>query len=779
MSRALRGALRRRALLLALLALTLVVVAGTVGVTGFAQAAGTSPTLVVPLLVLGLVAVPSVGRELAVARRDEVALARLRGADVPQVVGRLAGEPLAALLLGTAAGVPLGLLLARASAAAWLDRAAAFVPTPGTVVACLAVVVVGLVGVLVGTAGVVCEPLADQVGTARRTRAAGAGTLFARVLVVVAAVVAAYRSRVVGDGAVDADLVTLAAPALVGLAVGEAAVLGLRLAARAAVPLTARRGTAAFLAVRRLGRAADSAAAVRLLVAAAVVAGLALTGAGAVDGWAEETARLRAGAPLVVEYDGSAAAALRTTRDLDPAGDWLAAAAVVDGGEGAERRAFVDARRLARVSGEHLDPTGAARVAGLARRLPAGRRAVLVEGDRLEVDAVSRGAEPGSLLLSVDYVADADYTETAVLRLDVAPDGTVRGGAAALPGCARGCVATRLLLGPAPGRPAPRVSVRALRVGGTDLLAAGWDPLDPQAALAPDGERRVVTWAGGIGTTGLLGDDVALVPAAAGSVLPVLAAPGASPGATSDPSVGRAPGRAEGEVGTVSGPGGDRRPARVVATLPALPLVEGEGVLADLASAVAASPPGVADSRVLVLARADTPAPVLRALAAEGGGSVRTLDDVAAQVRDATGAAQARAYAVVAVLAAVVAVVAVAAPARGRRAARRQEVAALRLLGVPRPTLRAAGRLDVLGQAVAVAVAGAVGCLAAVALLLPHLPLVRVPRTAVAFDPAADPGALALALLGAVAVCVLVGAGARRVGERHTAPAVLREEVQG
>lgn len=761
MSRALRGALQRVALLLALLVLAVVVVAGTVGVVGFTDAAGTSPTLVVPLLVLGLVAVPALGRELAAARRDEIGLARLRGADVPQVVGQLATEPLVALLLGTAAGVPLGLLLARTASGAWLDGAEPGAPGPVTVLACLAVVVVGLAGVLVGTAGVVREPLAAQVSPARRQRAAGAGTLLARALVVAAAVVAAYRTRVVGD---DPDLVTLAAPALLGLAVGEAAVLGLRLAARAAVPLTGRRGTAVFVAVRRLARSADSAAAVRLLVAVAVVAGLALGGARAVDAWADETARLRAGAPLALEYDGSAAAALRTTRDVDPAGDWLAAAAVATRGEGADRRAFVDATRWARVAGEHLAGTGAADLAALAPRLRSTRGAVVVAGDRIEVDALARGAQPGSLLVVVDYVADGDYTESATVRVDVGPGGRVRSPEAPLAGCDRGCVATRLSVGPRDGSSAPRLSLRSLTVGGTDLLAAAWTPVDPRSVTDRDGERRLVTWAGGLGTTGLLRDAVELAPGSSGTALPVVATGSAR------------------DAGTVAGPGGDPRPARVIATVAALPLVEGDGLVGDLSSALAASPPGVAGSRVVVLARADTPPAVLAAVRAAGGGAPRTLADVRALVRDETGAAQARGYALVALLAGVVAVLAAAAPARRRRASHGQEVAALRLLGVPRRTLRRAGRLEVAGQAGTVVLASGVGGVLATGLLLPHLPLVRVPAAAVPLDPVGDPGALTLVATGtalaAAALCALVGAGARRVGARRTDPAVLREEVQ-
>ena len=62
MNRTLRGALARRGTLLPLLLLTAVVVAGVVAVIGLAEGSGTSSAVAVPLLALGLVAVPAGGR---------------------------------------------------------------------------------------------------------------------------------------------------------------------------------------------------------------------------------------------------------------------------------------------------------------------------------------------------------------------------------------------------------------------------------------------------------------------------------------------------------------------------------------------------------------------------------------------------------------------------------------------------------------------------------------------------------------------------------------------
>ena len=203
------------------------------------------------------------------------------------------------------------------------------------------------VAVLVGMAGALREPLGDQVSLAARPRASSVVAVFGDVLVLVGAAVAVYRGSVAGE---DPDWVVLAGPALVGLAVGQAVVWLVRLAARLALRPTGSGRLAGFLAVRRLARVADAATSLRVLVAASVVAALALTGAAQVDDWTDDTARLRTGAPLSVPLeDGGAVGALALTRDLDPEGRWLMAAVLVPGeGSILARRAFLDTLALRR-----------------------------------------------------------------------------------------------------------------------------------------------------------------------------------------------------------------------------------------------------------------------------------------------------------------------------------------------------------------------------------------------------------------------------------------------
>ncbi|UUZ61198.1 ATP-binding cassette domain-containing protein [Nocardioides sp. B-3] len=150
MTRALRGAWSRRGALLTLLAMTAVVVSGAVAVLSFARAAGTSARLMSPLLLLGAVAIPSIGRELASARREEIGLARLRGIRGIRLGSVLLAEPLVTIVLGTVLGFFVGRLVARVAGGAWLD---ADVPALGSTAAYvgLGTAAASLLIVLVGT----------------------------------------------------------------------------------------------------------------------------------------------------------------------------------------------------------------------------------------------------------------------------------------------------------------------------------------------------------------------------------------------------------------------------------------------------------------------------------------------------------------------------------------------------------------------------------------------------------------------------------------------------
>lgn len=767
MIRTLRGAWSRRGTLLPLLLLTVVVVAGAVSVIGFAGAADTSPMLAVPLLLLGAVAVPATGRELAIARRGEIALARLRGLEGRALYTLLAVEPLIVLLIGGLFGLALGAIGGWLAARSWVDVSAAPVGMSGVLVG-LAIVGVGLVAVLVGMAGALREPLNNQVSIASRPRQATTAATFGSVLLIMAAVVAVYRSSVSsvssasGSSGSDPDWLVLAGPALVGLAVGQIVVWLMRLLARLAVGRTASASLPGFLAVRRLARLADAATSLRVLVAAAVMAALALTGATQVDDWTDDTARLQAGAPLQIELDEDAHGALELTRRLDPDGRWLMAAVLVPGqGSLQARRAFVDTERYRAVVGDFLSHTGAADV---GRRIAAlgGSDSSLATGNtvRATVRGVSRRLA-GAIRprVTVVFLNERGRSDTVTIRLRVGLDGAPTTAEEALKGCSKGCVVTGLTLDRSPGDAMLPWILTGLDVAGVDALAREW-----RAAFTSQPQGVVQTAIVSV-DDGLLRPAVAepleAVPVGGAAPLPVLATD----------SVTWAP-----EAPYVDSPGSDRRPAEVLDRLPALPLVEADGLLADLSRASAGAPPTVPAAEVMVLARADTPPEVLSALTDIAGHPARTQAQLDRVITDETGAAQARVYSLIAVFCLIVALLVLLAAVARQRSAWLRDLAALRVIGVGTGQLRKAGRMEVLVLALAAVLATVAGAFLAVRLLLGNLPLVTVPVHAVPLETSVAPGPVVIAA-GVIALVVLIVAGrGRALGAELSRPAILREE---
>lgn len=753
MSRTLRGAWSRRWTLLPLLLLTLIVVAGTVTVIVFAQAADTSAVLVAPLLVLGLVAVPSTARELAEARRAEIGLARLRGVQGGELSALASTEPLLVLVLGGLLGLGVGDLSGRLAVRLLAPAAEPRGAGLAAVEAGLAIVVVGLVAVVAAMTRALGEPLSEQVRSARRPRPAGALGVFGLVLLLVGAVVASYRASVSGN---EPDALVLAGPALVGLAVGQLVVWAVQLLASALVRPSRKGGLAGFLAVRRLARVADVATPLRLVVAAATVATLAATGATQVASWADETSRLRAGGPQQVLLDATAGEALSLTRELDPDGRYLMAAVLVPGtGSVPARRAYLDLSRFDAVLGDFYAGTPVEPVVGRMHDLI--NAGMTSDGDTLEVGVrgvSSRTSGPISPVVTVAYVDSTGASAYAQLSLSIGLDGREATGSAPLPGCSAGCTIAMVSAGRTPGDSTLPWVIDRLDFGGVDALALDWRP----------GEEDTGARVGGL----LQVDDGLLVRTATGvlqglpdiGTLPVLATTSAT---------------WEGRPGAQS-PGGDDRDAQVLGRAAALPLVEADGLLLDLPTADVGAAPTVPIAEVSVLAAADTPTAVLDRLSARADSAVRTLAEVKEQTTLQSGATQAGVYAVMAGACLLAALLALATAFSRQRASWRRDLAALRVIGVPARVLVATARREVLILAVAAALGTAVGGVLAVRLLLSHLALVSVPDHAVALVTSVAPGpTVAGALAAAVVVGVVVGRG-RSVAARRSRPAILREE---
>ena len=352
----------------------------------------------------------------------------------------------------------------------------------------------GLVIVGLSAAAALREPLAVQVSVRRRPRRATTLALFLSVLVFVGAGVAAYRSRG-ADG--QPDVVVLLGPALVGLALGQAAIWVVRLAARGLTPVTEKRGMGAFLAARRLARADDLVTPIRLVVAAAVVGALALSGAVSVSRWTGEQAAVEVPGARTIATDLGAMGAVDLTEKVDPDGEHLIATTIVrNEARLPERRAYVDAARWDAVVGDFYDGTPARAASDAIGRLTTGVVPLQVTGDRFEVTLSGLVVPPvrtitlpdgdvfrsggGGAEVTLSYVSTANASGSVAVQLEVPLDGSPVSGSARVRDCAQGCTVTGLQF----GRNSEgviddsefEVLAERITLGDTDLLDSTWVP---------------------------------------------------------------------------------------------------------------------------------------------------------------------------------------------------------------------------------------------------------------------------------------------------------------
>ncbi len=765
--------------------MTVVVVGGVVTVLQFAVAADTSRWLTAPLLLLGAVAVPSIGAELAVARREEVGLARLRGIHGLRLWRFLLAEPLLAIVVGTAVGLLAGAAGTVATTTRWLDASSPALSRPAlaaaTGIAGAALLIVGL-----SAASALREPLAAQVSTRRRPRRATTLALFLSVLVLVGAGVAAYRSRAAAG---EPDLVVLVGPALVGLALGQAAIWAIRIAARGLTPTTERRGLGAFLAARRLARADDLVTPIRLVVAAAVVGSLALSGAVSVSGWTREQAAVEVpGARSIDATVLGAVGAVDLTEQVDPEAEHLIASAIVrNEGRLPERRAYVDASRWDAVVGDFYDGTPARAASDAIGRLSTDVDPFQVSGGRLEVTASGitvprprtfpgRGpggedleAGGGRLELTFRFVTTTNASGAVTLRMSIPQDGAPVTRSVRVRQCVRGCTVTGLGVG-RDSRGLTDLSdfdvlFDSIALGDSDLLQRPWapDPVSVESFLNSTFFRTyqppptlVVNRPDGL--------QVSLLPASALAL-------GLDDTEIEVPAL-----VADEEAPLALDLGGDDLPTDVIGVARALPLLGSIGLLSDIRTSAVGSGPTVPSAEVQIVAADGTPQAVLDEVAAATDGSWRTLDTVRSSLGDRYGGAQSVAYALTALACALVALLALGAGVARHVRDYRRDVASLRVLGVSLGTARRAGRAELLSLTGLVLGIVVVGGWLAVTLLLEGLPLLSIPVAGLPLDTTPHAWPLAIPAALSAAAVLLVGGRARAVRAATTRPSLLREE---
>src|SRR4051794_38214173 len=537
---------------LATLALAFVVAAGSVAVVGASRVGDTPGAVAAMLALYGAVALAEQSARSTADRSHDVALARLRGMSGSRLVLFAAGPLLTVSLAGVAAGAGAGIWFARRILDGW--GRSYHLGTPEVVVA--VAILVGAWATIAMVAGtVIRRPLVDALSVNPRRRASSWVTTFLELLVVAGAALAVYEAHRGGHG-----WVPVVAPALVALAAGQLVMWLLALTPK----LGGRLGLA--LTTRRLRRDPDPGSVVRVLVAAAVLLAVTLTGGAAAADWRHDAGRLRAGGPTVVPFPDGALRAFAAAHDADPDGRWLMAAVAVDDLQPRARRVFVDTARWNAVVGDFVRDTSVSGAAPHMSDLADQPGPVLVRAGSLHADI--GGLQPGATgVIAVDYVGDHGFPRTARLRFD--RDGTVSGH---LADCAIGCSLIR-------------VSVSGTGAYTVDGLTAG------SARLLPS------TSYDGLGAA----HPVALDRATGVPPQRALSTPDIRLGAH------------------VDGIDGTAHRVDVAGTVGAIPFLGRSGSLLDLPRVLRGAVGTVAVATAVVVARADTPAPVLAALARDGG----------------------------------------------------------------------------------------------------------------------------------------------------------------
>jgi hypothetical protein len=646
----LRGIRARLLPSLATLALAFIASAGAVGVVGASRVGHTPGAVAAMLGLYGGVALAEQAARSVVDRSHDIALARLRGLHGSRLVAFAAAPLLAVSLVGIVTGSLAGTRFAGLIADSWSISYA--VGTREVVVA-VATLVGAWVTIAVVSAAVIRRPLVAVLAVSPRRHAGAFATTFVELLVVAAACLAVYEAHRSESG-----WVPTIAPALVALAAGQLVMWALTLTPR----LGRRLGLS--LTSRRLRRDPDPGSIVRVLVAAAVLLAVTLTGGRAAAAWRDDAGRLRAGGPLVVPFADGALRAYAAAHHADPKGRWLMAAVSVDDLAPEDRRVFVDSRRWDAVVGDFVAGTSVAGATSHMTALADQEQPLMLRSDSLTAD-VTTIATGSTGTIAVTFLSDAGFLHGARIRV------THRGATTArLAPCAVGCAVVSVKLGGAP------FDLGRLSAGDTTILDA-------------------TSHAGGPGQDALTAGTTSKTPEAL---------------ATSD----------------LSGPhhvkGVDGHPAsvQVLDTVGAVPFLGRTGALLDLGRVLLGAVGTVTSARPVVVARADTPPAMLAQLRQDGGGKPMTYAVVADRL-DRTPQARADSLALlVAVGVGLVALAHLFAWLTGQRGRRRAEVAGLRAAGIRPRSVRRAYIVEAAVLAVIVLVAaGAAAALTTIPLLRP------------------------------------------------------------
>lgn len=756
-----------------------------------------------PFVVLALLLLFALVSAAAQVRRPHVALAKLRGHSRLQVLRFAVSEPALVVALATPVAVVLAYVAARLLARTWLSPVTPVVADRAAVLACVAVVAAALLASAVAAWGVMREPLASALATATGPGHASRAGVVLRSAVV--AVAAASVAQLLTSGDQGSQLLALVAPLFIALAVAVAGAELLRRVSRWWLRRTTRaRGSASYLASRRLARRRDLANLMLPLLLAVSVIAFAGASSTVSDQWRTSRADAEAGAAQTYLATTTPGHLLAVTHRVDPRGRSLMAAVVDNSGDDLSRRVFLDSSRLAAVTS--WDPSwSSVPVRVLQQRLtPAKAPRLTLTGSRVSVQVAgvhlaSASRTPSELWLQ--YVDRAGGQHQ--VRLGRLTDGKSATLTTQVAGCTEGCAVQQIYLA---GQDRVASDAQgALTITGVSVDgqpadwrlhdARAWRParpfpvslVDPPVTLraTPAGLRVGVYLAHlppGTGAQPAMVSGLArITPSTTPDVEPVLVTrdtAAAAPARHSTAMAIRYP------AGVVVGTSlnGAEVPMRVVGSTRALPWVGRVGAVADLGTALDEFAPLTGQVVDVQLWTAPGTPPSMLAAVRDAGISLSPAVNLAQRQREMHTDAFSlgmRLFLIVGLATLLLAVFGVFASAVLQSRWRAYEVAALRVVGVRRRSLVRASVLEYVVMLGVAAALGVLSSLVSVWLVLPSISL----GPADEFDPApvydvpwAVVGAVGLGVFAISAVIALLVS--RRI-VRLGRPATLRWAEQG
>ncbi|UQX86909.1 ABC transporter permease [Jatrophihabitans telluris] len=707
------------------------------------------------------------------ARGNDIAIAKLRGFSPWQTTRFGLGEPVVLLALALPIGVVAALALAHGFAHAVLVPGVPVVLPPVALATAAIAFAGGLAAAALASYRTLTRPVLDQWRRTNRSPGAGRWAVLLDVLVAAAALAGVVWLRARSGPADDSDTAPLLGPGLLVAAIGLLGVRLLPLVCRLLARHTrASRQLGLFLASRQVARRPVGLRLAALLAVAVGLATFAVAGESVASNNRSSRARAELGAASVarVQFDAAIDPVAAVGR-VDPDGRWAAAAAtwLPDGGDSVVGTVLgVDSGRLDAIG---YPAPGGASLADLRRLLGAAPvPPIKLTTDRLRIHLTAQnltGDRRPDLQVNLRTPSQQFYNVRAATigpgsqTLTVAVD------------CLGGCT----LLGLTWDRPILATTAESglISLTGIDVAqGSGWQPLglglgvaEAWRAARPEGHAtdQVSVGADGIQDrfTNADGGYGGIVYAFAPTPIPAVATRRAVVNQNRPPL----------QLIDINGAGAPYSVVRFVSTLPA---VGDNGVVLDVRSLQTELPGFTTEASWQVWLGPHAPPDAVARLEAAGL-HVQNVRTVSARVREL--GRQGPALALLLLLVCAVAGTALAAggtaisvSASSRR--RSYELAALRVIGFDRPTLRRASVLELLMVLGAAAVLGVPAGLLAANLAMPSIPEFA-DRTSITLNYSPQWPATVVFVAGFLVVLVLTSVLASRAVVRQAVAARLRE----